>query len=114
MFQKSRPQNEPLASPATLGRLERQANEKIAWDIHRVMVEKFISSFEETPAELVLDFDATYDLVHGKQEGRFFHGYYYSYCFCRFMYFAKANFLLRIYAQATLTVLNTHGPYCLC
>ena len=44
-------------------------------------VEVFIDSFEETPEELILDFDSTDDAVHGKQEGRFFHGYYDHYCF---------------------------------
>ena len=29
----------------------------------------------------MLDFDATDDPVHGRQEGRFFHGYYDRYCF---------------------------------
>jgi Transposase DDE domain group 1 len=28
----------------------------------------------------MLDFDATDDLVHGRQEGRFFHGYYNHHC----------------------------------
>jgi hypothetical protein len=46
-----------------------------------VLVEKFIASFKTPPAELVLDFDATDDRVHGMQEGRFFHGYYGDYCF---------------------------------
>ena len=32
-------------------------------------------------APLTLDLDATDDAVHGRQEGRFFHGYYDSYCF---------------------------------
>ena len=31
--------------------------------------------------ELILDFDCTDDPVHGEQIGRFFHGYYDSYCF---------------------------------
>ena len=30
---------------------------------------------------MILDFDATDDPVHGKQEGRFFHGYYDHHCF---------------------------------
>ena len=30
---------------------------------------------------LVLDFDATDDPLHGRQEGRFFHGYYDAYCY---------------------------------
>jgi hypothetical protein len=49
--------------------------------IHKLFVEKFIASFEHAPTELILDFDATDDRVHGKQEGRFFHGYYDHYCF---------------------------------
>ena len=48
---------------------------------HVAMVETFIASFDAAPDELVLDFDATDDAVHGKQEGRFFHGYYDCYCF---------------------------------
>ena len=46
-----------------------------------VLVEQFIASFAEAPAEVILDFDATDDPVHGRQEGRFFHGYYDHYCF---------------------------------
>ena len=41
----------------------------------------FIASLEAPPEEVVLDFDATDDAVHGHQEGRFFHGYYDHYCF---------------------------------
>jgi hypothetical protein len=33
------------------------------------------------PREIVLDLDATDDLLHGHQEGRFFHGYYDCYCY---------------------------------
>ncbi len=33
------------------------------------------------PAEVVLDVDATDDIVYGNQEGRFFHGYYGDYCY---------------------------------
>jgi len=46
-----------------------------------VLVETFIASHRRPPKELILDFDATDDLIHGNQEGRFFHGYYDSYCF---------------------------------
>jgi hypothetical protein len=45
------------------------------------LLEQFIASFKHRPKKLVLDFDATDDAVHGKQEGRFFHGYYDHYCF---------------------------------
>ena len=39
----------------------------------------FLDSFAKAPEEIVLDFDATDDPVHGDQEGKFFHGYYRSY-----------------------------------
>ena len=47
----------------------------------QVLVEAFIASHTTAPKELVLDFDATDDTIHGNQEGRFFHGYYDHYCF---------------------------------
>lgn len=72
---------EVLASPSTLCRFEHQANRQVAWALNRLWVEQFIASFEEPPKELILDFDATDDPVHGRQEGRFFHGYYDRYCF---------------------------------
>jgi hypothetical protein len=46
-----------------------------------VFVETFIASHDQPPTELILDFDATDDRIHGTQEGRFFHGYYDNYCF---------------------------------
>ena len=52
-----------------------------AVSIHQVLEDQFIASFAELPEELILDFDATDDRVHGLQEGRFFHGYYDAYCF---------------------------------
>ncbi len=70
-----------LASASTVGRLDRAADRAWAWAAHRSMVEAFIASFDQAPEELVLDFDATDDAVHGRQVGRFFHGYYDHYCF---------------------------------
>ncbi len=45
------------------------------------MVDQFVASFDNVPKESILDFDATDDAVHGKQEGRSFNGYYDYYCF---------------------------------
>jgi len=70
-----------LGSQATLCRLEQRTDRAAAVAMHRVLVEQFIASFETPPQELILDFDATDDPVHGRQEGRFFHGYYDKYCF---------------------------------
>jgi hypothetical protein len=71
----------PLSSPPTLCRLENRITRRDLARMAQVIVEQFIASFDSPPEELVLDFDATDDAVHGNQEGRFFHGYYDHYCF---------------------------------
>ena len=70
-----------VASAPTLCRLENWADKRTAWRLHQVLVEQFIASFKQAPQELVLDFDATDNPLHGQQEGRFFHGYYDCYCY---------------------------------
>ena len=70
-----------LASSPTLCRFESRANRETALKLNELMVDIFIESHKYPPEELILDFDATDDLVHGNQEGRFFHGYYHNYCF---------------------------------
>ena len=71
----------PLASSPTLCRLENRITRQALVRMSAVLVEQFIASFDAPPQELILDFDATDDAVHGQQEGRFFHGYYDQYCF---------------------------------
>ena len=73
--------DEEIASAPTLCRLEKWADPSTALRLHRVLVEQFIASFKTAPTELVLDFDATDNPLYGQQEGRFFHGYYDSYCY---------------------------------
>jgi len=70
-----------LASNTTLCRFENRATRKMCWQISRELVAVFIESHAKPPRQLILDFDATDDPVHGHQVGRFFHGYYDSYCF---------------------------------
>jgi len=70
-----------LSSPSTLCRFENRMGRDEAVAIHKVIMDGFINSFAMPPEELILDFDATDDRVHGQQEGRFFHGYYDHYCF---------------------------------
>lgn len=60
------------ASSPTLCRFEARANRKAMVDVHRVLIDQFIASFAEPPQELILDFDATDDPVHGEQDGRHF------------------------------------------
>lgn len=83
-----------LASSPTLCRLENRADRQSALAISRVFVEQFIASFSSPPEELILDFDATDDRVHGNQEGRFFHGYYGDYCFLPLYVFCGEQLLV--------------------
>ncbi len=73
--------DKPSASSPTLCRMENRADRQAAVAMHRVLIEQFTASHAEPPTELILDFDATNDPVHGNQIGRFFHGYYDEYCF---------------------------------
>jgi len=83
-----------LASSPTLCRFEKTANREVAVGIHEQMVETFIDSFAENPKELILDFDATEDLIHGEQVGRYFHGYYGNYCFLPLYVFCGSKLLV--------------------
>ena len=80
-FQTAVDKDRVLGSRSTLCRFEQQADRALMWRIHEQMVEQFIASYEKPPESIILDFDATDDAVHGRQEGRFFHGYYGQYCF---------------------------------
>lgn len=82
------------ASSPTLCRFENRAERKTAVATHRILVEQFIASFTEAPTELVFDFDATDDIVHGNQEGRHFSGYYDNYCFLPLYVFCGEQMLV--------------------
>jgi len=83
-----------LAGKSTLNRLEltnAKAGQGPARGVHkikadheaiqRLLVRLAVSRLEADTKEIVLDFDATDSLIHGDQEGRFFHGYYDAYCY---------------------------------
>jgi hypothetical protein len=83
-----------LASSPTLCRLEQRVDRKAAVAMHGVLVDQFIASFKEAPTEVVLDFDATDDRVHGNQEGAYFHGYYGDWCFLPLYVFCGEQLLV--------------------
>ncbi len=91
-----------LASQSTLCRFENRADRETALQIHRVLVEQFIASFKHRPKKLILDFDATDDAVHGKQHGRFFHGYYAHYCFLPLYVFCRDQLLVSYLRQSNI------------
>jgi len=96
----------PLAAPPTLCRLENRVDRASLVRMAQVFVETFIASHATPPAELILDFDATDDLVHGQQERRFFHGYYDHYCFLPLYVLCGSQLLV-----AYLRPANIDGAY---
>lgn len=83
----------PLASPPTLCRLENRVDRKALVEMSKLFVERFLASHDKPPDEIVLDFDATDDLIHGQQEGRFYQGYYRHYCFLPLYVFCGGHLL---------------------
>jgi hypothetical protein len=81
---RERDRGSALAGKSTLNRLEWGLAESAADDryrrvavdtdaVDRFFVDVFLDSYDEPPEEIILDFDATDDPLHGHQEGRFFH-----------------------------------------
>lgn len=81
-----------LAGKSTLNRLELtpvnagsgSRYKKIVMNskaIDDLLVDVFIESYPRAPKKIILDVDATDIPLHGKQENRFFHGYYDTYCY---------------------------------
>ncbi len=58
-----------------------------------LLVDLFVEAYDSTPEEIILDVDATDDPLHGHQEGRFFHGYYRSYCYLPLYIFCDEHLL---------------------
>ncbi len=93
-----------LASSATLGRIENAALGLAQEDRYRKLILNFeevdqlfltlyIEAHAEPPEEVILDLDATDSKIHGKQEGRFYHGYYDEYCYLPLYIFAGDHVL---------------------
>jgi hypothetical protein len=102
---RHRDRGKSLAGKSTLNRLELtpvKANAKSRYkkvaarhhDIDSFFVETFLALHRRPPEEIVLDFDATDDPIHGQQLGRFFHGYYGGYCYLPLYIFCGEHLLL--------------------
>lgn len=91
-----RDRGKALAGSSTLNRMELSnvkatRYHKITHDPQQVeatLLEAGVRSLPKHTAEVVLDFDASDDPLHGRQEGRFFHGYYGEYCYLPLFCFA--------------------------
>jgi hypothetical protein len=93
-----------LAGKSTLNRLEltpvradaRSRYKKIRVArkaVQRLFTDVFLQSHAIPPKRIVLDLDATDDPIHGRQSGRFFHGYYKNYCYLPLYIFCGEHLL---------------------
>jgi hypothetical protein len=89
MAGKAEPVTELLAGKSTLNRLELGTGvatryKKITFwrdSVDELLVNVFLEAHPVAPQQIVLDIDTTDLALHGKQEDRFYHGYYKHYCY---------------------------------
>lgn len=95
---------QPLAGKSTLNRLELTPTgsplddryHKITYSsaaLDALLVEIFLESYAKAPRQIVLDLDVTDTPLYGKQEDRFFHGYYNEYCYLPLYIFSGDHLL---------------------
>jgi hypothetical protein len=98
---KPRIGQEPLAGKSTLNRLELGGEEPSRYKkihyrqqaIDELLTQVLLEAHAEAPGQIVLDLDTTDLPLHGHQEGRFFHGYYDSYCYLPLYIFCGEHLL---------------------
>jgi hypothetical protein len=98
---KPRPGEETLAGKSTLNRLELGGEQPTRYKkihyreaaIDELLTKVFLEAHLEAPEQIVLDLDTTDLTLHGHQEGRFFHGYYDSYCYLPLYIFSGEHLL---------------------
>ena len=86
-------EEKPLGSAPTLSRLENRITDQEMAELSKIFVELFIQSFDRPPKQIIIDVDATDDPTHGKQEGRYFNGFYKEYCFLPLYFFCGDQLL---------------------
>jgi len=102
-----------LAGKSTLNRLEltpaaaddESRYKKIVGHLSRMetfLIEAYFLQQTTPPKRIVLDLDATDDPLHGRQLGRFFHGYYGHYCYLPLYIFAGDHPLAAILRPSDL------------
>ncbi len=74
-------EDEDLGSQPTISRLENMVTSEELDQIADGFVNHFISSYQEQPEVIILDFDDTNDTCHGKQQLALFNGYYGETCY---------------------------------
>jgi hypothetical protein len=101
---RQRDKGKALAGKSTLNRLEltpvradsKSRYKKITINrqaVDEFFVDVFLRAYDEAPVQIIIDLDATDDIIHGNQSGRFFHGYYGNYCYLPLYIFCGEHLL---------------------
>jgi len=101
---RERDRGKALAGKSTLNRLELsppRANSNSRYkkitanlaQMESLLTDFFIEAQQAPPKQIILDFDATDDPIHGDQLGRFFQGYYKEYCYLPLYVFCGEHLL---------------------
>jgi Transposase DDE domain group 1 len=115
---RARDRGKALAGKSTLNRLEltpvragkTSRYKKIVGHLDQMqafLVEVFVQQHVVPPTRIVLDLDSTDFPLHGHQLGRFFHGYYDSYCYLPLYIFCGDHPLLALLRPSNID--NTTG-----
>ena len=75
------PSGPDLASQPTLSRLENWPDLRALLRMGKAMIDLYCGSYARVPKRIVLDFDDTFDAVHGGQQLRLFNAHYDEYGF---------------------------------
>ena len=75
------PSGSDLASQPTLSRLENWPDLRALLRMGKAMIDLYCASYARVPKRIVLDFDDTFDAVHGGQQLRLFNAHYDEYGF---------------------------------
>jgi len=102
-------ENAPLASPSTHSRFENRVDFQAIFRLHEILVDTFLDSYGEPPEEIILDYDATDDTVHGNQHRRYFNGFYDSYCFLPLYVFCGDQILVSYLRPSSVGAAH-HAP----
>lgn len=91
----------PLAGKSTLNRVELSTAQPSRYKkvhcrgetLDELLTAVFVEAHPQPPEQIVLDLDVTDLALHGHQEGRFFHGFYDSYCYLPLYIFSGEHLL---------------------
>ncbi len=86
-----KPSDADLCSQPTMTRLENSVSPRTLFEIGRLFVDDYISSFDKAPKRIILDVDDTNANTYGAQQLSLFNNYYDEHCYMPMVIFDGMN-----------------------